>query len=92
MMSSLRNTFLQEMAEELHDLCQPLTALQCILEVAGLTGGENSLLESLEDSLTETRRIFIAVARMRERILSEDAREWAEGEQHAGSIGYVERV
>jgi hypothetical protein len=45
-------------------------------------------METVEDSLTETRRIFIAVARMRERILSEEAREWAEGEQHAGSIGY----
>jgi hypothetical protein len=88
-MSTLRDAFLNEIAEELHDLCQPLTALQCLLEIARLPGDcHNVLLETVEDSLTETRRIFIAVARMRERILSEDARDWAEGEQHAGSIGY----
>ena len=65
--------FTQEMREHLHELCQPLTALQCRLEMGMMHGGQPELLlETLHDSLIETRRLFAAIAAMRERLLDED--------------------
>jgi hypothetical protein len=78
MQLSCRETFVQAILEDLHELCQPLTALQCRLEVARMPGEPRMLLETVEDSLMQTRRMFAAVAVMRERLLSEEAREWAE--------------
>lgn len=73
-----RDMFMQEILEDLHELCQPLTALQCRLEMARMPGDSRLLLETVEDSLMQTRRLFAAIAVMRERLLSEEAREWAE--------------
>jgi signal transduction histidine kinase len=72
----LREDLVREMAHDLHELCQPLTALQCRLELARMMGDAGLLLETVEDSLTETRRMFSTVGRMRERLMSEEALEW----------------
>lgn len=72
----LREELVREIAHDLHELCQPLTALQCRLELARIMGDAGLLLETVEDSLTETRRMFETVERMRERLMSEEALEW----------------
>ncbi|MGA7156952.1 MAG: hypothetical protein WBY53_08910 [Acidobacteriaceae bacterium] len=59
----------EESRAELHDLCQPLTALQCRLEMTRFAGHEEPLEVAIEDSLQQTRRLFEVVARMRERLL-----------------------
>lgn len=54
---------------ELHDLCQPLTVLQCRLEMSRIPAFGGNPEEAIDESLGETRRIFDIVARMRERLL-----------------------
>ena len=53
---------------ELHDLCQPLTALQCQLEMSRIELGDASLEEVVEDALKETHRLFAVIERMRSRL------------------------
>ncbi len=53
------------MHDHVHALSQPLTALQCRLEIGRMLGDPASLLEAVEGGLAETRRIFAAVAQMR---------------------------
>jgi hypothetical protein len=60
------------MHRDLHDLCQPLTALQCRLEVAQLVGDRASLREAVDGGLEETQRIFAVVARMRSCLRAQD--------------------
>jgi C4-dicarboxylate-specific signal transduction histidine kinase len=69
---SARTTVLEQMHFELHELCQPLTALQCQLEIGRMLGHETALKEAVEGALKETRRMFKVVARMRQRLLSEE--------------------
>ena len=56
---------------ELHDLCQPLTALQCRLELGQMIGDHKALLEAVEGAMQETERMFTAIMRMRARLLKE---------------------
>lgn len=63
-------TLLEELERELHDLCQPVTSLQCRLELGRLCGGEEALLEAADGALEDATRIFEAVGRMRERIVN----------------------
>ncbi|MCU1324000.1 MAG: hypothetical protein JWM43_3649 [Acidobacteriaceae bacterium] len=49
----------------LHDLCQPLTVLQCRLEIGLLRGGEATQAAVVE-SLRECKRLNAAVHAMRE--------------------------
>jgi len=49
-----------------HDLCQPLTTLQCRLELATLTCTPESYREAVEDGLAECRRMVEAVEVIRE--------------------------
>ena len=58
---------------ELHDLCQPLTALQCRLEIGRMLGQTASLEETLSGALEETRRMFEVIARMRQRLVGIEA-------------------
>jgi hypothetical protein len=60
---------------ELHDLCQPLTALQCRLEMGRMLGHPEALEEAVKGGLEETRRMFHIIAHMRQRLLEieEDA-------------------
>ncbi len=58
---------------ELHDLCQPLTALQCRLELGGMLGRSEALEEAVKGGLEETRRMFQIIAHMRQRLLEIEA-------------------
>ncbi len=51
--------------EELHGLAQPLSSLQCRLEIGLLLGDEVSVREALEEGLQELKRVLGAVSRMR---------------------------
>ncbi len=54
---------------ELHDLCQPLTALQCRLEMGKMLGHTAALEEAIHEGLDETRRMFEVIAAMRQRLI-----------------------
>ena len=49
----------------LHDLCQPLTSLQCQLEIARLVGTPAAFREGVEEGLAECRRMVAAIGTMR---------------------------
>ena len=73
-MSSARpNDVLDEVHADLHELCQPLTALQCRLEIGRMMGNEEALIEAVDGGLEETRRMFEVIDRMRQRLIREDA-------------------
>jgi len=63
---------LEQRNAELHDLCQPLTALQCLLEIGRLQNHEGALVEAVDASLKETRRMFEVIARIRQRLLADE--------------------
>jgi len=65
---------LREMERELHDLCQPLTKLQCGLELGQMCGDEASLMEAVEGALVETATLFQGIGVMRERLVREMGR------------------
>jgi hypothetical protein len=65
---------LKELERELHDLCQPLTTLQCRLELAEMCGDESSLRGAIQGSLGETARLFSGIQLIRERLQREMAR------------------
>jgi hypothetical protein len=50
----------------LHDLCQPLTVLQCKLELSLLNGSEGATHAAVVDGLHECRRLNAVVKTMRE--------------------------
>lgn len=50
----------------LHDLCQPLTVLQCKLELSLLKGGKEATEAAVIDGLRECKRLNAAVCAMRE--------------------------
>jgi hypothetical protein len=50
----------------LHDLCQPLTVLQCKLELSLLNGSEEATHAAVVDGLHECRRLNAVVKTMRE--------------------------
>jgi hypothetical protein len=81
-----RRDLLEAMHRDLHDLCQPLTALQCRLEMGRLLGGKEDLQQAVDGSLAETRRIFAAVAKMRAYL-----QDW-EQVQRMGSIDPAEEL
>jgi signal transduction histidine kinase len=59
---------LRDLAESLHDMAQPLTALQCRLEIGQLFGTAAALEEAVVEALRESERLFKAVAAMREMV------------------------
>ncbi len=59
---------IEQSHQELHDLCQPLTALQCRLEMGRMLGHPEALEEALKGALEETRRMFHVIAAMRRRL------------------------
>lgn len=69
----MRDGLLGELERELHDLSQPVTSLQCRLELGKMIGGEEALLEAADGALEDASRIFAAVARIRARLLAESA-------------------
>jgi hypothetical protein len=56
---------LQQLNKALHDLCQPMTTLQCRLEMAGVLGTADAYREAVEQGLTECSRLIEAVDAMR---------------------------
>jgi signal transduction histidine kinase len=74
---------LKTIERELHDLCQPLTTLQCRLELAEMCADEVSLMEAVKGSLQETERLFRGIQLMRERLQRELARG-VDGDEFAG--------
>jgi hypothetical protein len=59
-------TVVKQMSKALHDLCQPLTVLQCRLEIGGLTGTSESYREAVSLGLVECARLMKAVESMRD--------------------------
>jgi hypothetical protein len=64
----LSQTALDEIERGLHDLAQPLTALQCRLELGILMGDPDALLEAATGALVDTGRMFAEIGQMRERL------------------------
>ena len=56
---------LQRLSKALHDLCQPLTTLQCRLEMAGVIGTNEAYREAVEMGLAECSRLMAAVESVR---------------------------
>lgn len=50
----------------LHAMCQPLTAMQCRLEIGLMLGTVDGYEESVTDSLRECERLIASVQQMRE--------------------------
>jgi signal transduction histidine kinase len=50
----------------LHDFCQPLTVLQCKLEMGLLKGGEEATHAAVIDGLRECKRLNAVVTTMRD--------------------------
>jgi hypothetical protein len=57
---------MKELSKTLHDLCQPLTTLQCRLELASVVGTVEAYREAVELGLEECLRLMHAVGAMRE--------------------------
>ncbi len=68
-----RDELLEQMHADLHDLCQPLTALQCRLEIGRMQGHESALQEAVDGGLQESKRMFEVINQMRQRLQREDA-------------------
>jgi len=56
---------LRLLSKALHDLCQPLTTLQCRLEMAGMLDTEAAYREAVEHALGECCRLTAAIDSMR---------------------------
>jgi hypothetical protein len=57
---------MEQIGRALHDLCQPLTTLQCRLEIAGMTGTNEAYREAVDLGLAECVRLMESVDSMRE--------------------------
>ncbi len=61
---------MDQIGRALHDLCQPLTTLQCRLEIAGMTGTDEAYREAVDMGLAECERLMQSVDSMREIVRS----------------------
>jgi C4-dicarboxylate-specific signal transduction histidine kinase len=57
---------IEQMSTALHSLCQPLTTLQCRLEMAELVGTMDGYREAVTHALAECTRLVDGVGSMRE--------------------------
>jgi signal transduction histidine kinase len=73
----------KQLSAALHELCQPLTTLQCRLEMATLADTPEDYREAMENGLAECRRMVDSVESMRQ-ILHEAKREDETEEMEAG--------
>ena len=69
----------KQLSAGVHDLCQPLTTLQCRLELATLTRTPDSYREAVEDGLIECRRMVEAIELIRQ-ILRTESQESSDKE------------
>ncbi len=58
----------RRLASALHDLCQPLTALQCRLEIGALTATPTGYAEAVREGLKECERLMSRVKAMQEMV------------------------
>jgi C4-dicarboxylate-specific signal transduction histidine kinase len=75
----------------LHDLCQPLTTLQCRLEMATLIGTAEAYREAAELGLTECARLAEAVGSIREIVRAATREGAGDGAGKVGVEGAVRR-
>ncbi len=61
---------MNQMRQALHDLCQPLTALQCRLELAPLGGTDEDYREAVQLGLVECGRLMQGVEAMQRIVLA----------------------
>ena len=57
---------IERINQALHDLCQPLTTLQCRLELAKVLNSPDAYREAVELGLAECARLMSAAGSMRE--------------------------
>jgi hypothetical protein len=57
---------MEQISQALHDLCQPLTTLQCRLEIAQLSGSQEDYRDAVKLGLIECERLIDGVGVMRE--------------------------
>jgi hypothetical protein len=57
---------MDQISQALHDLCQPLTTLQCRLEIAQLSGSPEDYRDAVKLGLIECDRMIEGVGTMRE--------------------------
>jgi hypothetical protein len=60
-----RAEFVERMDVALHDLCQPLTVLQCRLAMGQLIGEAETMREAIREALQECARLNKTVGTMR---------------------------
>ncbi|WP_348268686.1 hypothetical protein P8936_05535 [Edaphobacter paludis] len=53
------------MDDALHELCQPLTVLQCRLAMGELIGGPDAMRNAIAEALVQCTRVNLAVELMR---------------------------
>ena len=89
-------TGLKELHRELHDMAQPIAALQCRLEIACILGGSEDLREAVMGGLEDVRRIVGALSRVRTTLagIREQGTDWAGPIQGAAGrpVGFVEET
>ena len=73
----------KQIGAALHEMCQPLTTLQCTLEMAALNDTLEEYREATETGLAECRRLVALVESMRE-VLQEARQETGFEEMEAG--------
>jgi len=66
--TGIREETKQELAKGLHDLCQPLTTLQCRLEIAMMDPTPDEMQQAIEDGLAECVKLNAAIRRMQEQV------------------------
>jgi hypothetical protein len=63
--------FAARMDNALHELCQPLTVLQCRLAMGELIGDKAAMRDAITEALVECKRINLAIGLMRETLQHE---------------------
>lgn len=66
---------MKQIDSALHDLCQPLTTLQCRLLLAGLTGTPGAYREAVDRGIEDCERLVETVNAMREILVAATNRD-----------------
>lgn len=66
---------LREIERLLHDLAQPLTLLQCRLELGRTSTSVTELQETIGEALGDSERLFAGLNKMRVDLLGEKSRQ-----------------
>ena len=57
---------IEKISQALHDLCQPLTTLQCRLEIAQMSGSPEDYRDAVQLGMVECDRMVEGIGLMRE--------------------------